>query len=73
MENEIWYIKFLGGYCPCHWKGLAFQFFIIFFGLGQFVLLEYFGEFVRIDLTAVAIFFIFPLIAYNFVVIRRHS
>ena len=70
MENDIWCTRFFGGYVPCRWRGFVFQFSIVIFVLGEFVL---FGYIFRVELTIVSIVLAFVAVVYNIIMINRHS
>ena len=73
MENEIWYVKFLGGYIPCQWKGFAFQFFIVALWFIGMALFGFFDKITGRDTFVLFIIICTPiLLIYNFVVISRH-
>ena len=73
MENDIWYIRLLGGYIPCSWKGFIFQFAIVGFVLGEFLLFGYIGDIIKIDLTIASIALALFTVIYNVIIINRHS
>jgi len=73
MENDIWYVRFLGGYIPCSWKGFVFQFCIVGFVLIEFLLFGYIGDMIKTDLTIASIVLAVFAVIYNIIIINRHS